>query len=162
MRLRSRFERAFALPQVAVDNVVGVIDQRGRKRLDAVAFGGRRCLGHASLPCSSNAARRGAAFCVAEATIKISLPSPNRGVDQRKPPAQARAGGESVDGTCSDDRYLPAHASPGIRQFISEFLHRTNFAKKNSARMRSSCRWDSRPQRRKRPHAADHTTTTGV
>src|SRR5512140_2602403 len=31
-----------------------------------------------------NAARRGAAFFAVEATIKISLPSPNRSVDQRK------------------------------------------------------------------------------
>jgi hypothetical protein len=34
---------SFALPQVAVNNVVGVVDQRRRKSLDAVAFGGRRC-----------------------------------------------------------------------------------------------------------------------
>jgi hypothetical protein len=41
---------------------------------------------------SLNAARRGAAFFVAvEAKTKVSLPSPNGSVDQRKSPSLARA-----------------------------------------------------------------------
>src|SRR5258708_19664506 len=90
---RHRDETAVALreslplPQIAVNNVVGVIDQCGRERLDAVAFGGRRCLGHASLPCLLNTARRDAAFfVVVEAKNKVSLPSPNGSVPPPTPP----------------------------------------------------------------------------
>src|ERR1700737_2765379 len=74
---------SLALPQVAIDNVVGVIDQRGRKRLDAVAFGGRRCLGHASLPLSFLTPRIVARpFSLAvKAKTNVSLPSPNGSVD---------------------------------------------------------------------------------
>ena len=47
--------QARALPQVAIDDIVGVVDQRRHERLDAVALGGRRCLGHVSLPLLSAA-----------------------------------------------------------------------------------------------------------
>src|SRR5215467_4025796 len=82
------FGESLALPQVAVNNIVGVIDQCGRECLDTVAFGGRRCLGrflgHASLPCSFEAllkpflkaARQSAAIFVAiAARTKISISS---------------------------------------------------------------------------------------
>src|SRR6478735_10037372 len=79
------FGESLALPQVAVNDVVGVIDQCRRERLDTVAFGGRRCLGHASLPVSSSAARRGAAFFLSLKRLS-KIASPNAGVDRRKSP----------------------------------------------------------------------------
>src|SRR5665213_820190 len=65
-----------ALPQVAVNHVVGVSDQCRRKRLDAVAFGGRRCLGHASLPCVLWLRVRGAAFVDVLTWIFITIAEP--------------------------------------------------------------------------------------
>src|SRR5258708_20271593 len=90
---RHRDETAVALreslplPQITVNNVVGLINQCGRERLDAVAFGRRRCLGHASLPYLLNTPRLFTAFFVVlEPRNNVPFPSPNASAHRRKTP----------------------------------------------------------------------------
>src|SRR6202000_2312105 len=93
-----------AFPEVAINNVIGVIDQRRRERLDAVAFGGRRGLGHASLPFVYSKPRVEAQSCPAvTARNDGSLSVREEGVDRRKSPGrQARRPG------VASERYLHA------------------------------------------------------